>query len=82
MELRAPQLRAFGAGIAKQSIFDQAYLVKPRVLLVPFGLMWGSGMTLGHHTWEAGGLHSHPVSSSINKGEVSAVLARKHGAIG
>lgn len=69
-------------GLELQNKAFLTYMVKPRVLLVPFGLMWGSGMILGHHTGEAGGLHSHPVSSSINKGEVSALLARKHGAIG
>lgn len=57
-------------------------MVKTKVLLVPFGWILSSGMMLGHHKGEADDLHSHPVSPSINKRELSILQGWKHRAIG
>lgn len=50
-------LRAFGLELLNKALLT--YMVKRKVLLVPFGWIWGSGMMLGHPTVEADD-HSHP----------------------
>lgn len=61
------------AGIAKQSTVDLYGQDKGPACSI--WVIWGSGMLPGYHTQEADDLHSHPVSSSLNKAEVSVLQA-------